>query len=558
MATYEVEIPGQGKFRIESKTELSDAQVYKAASEQAGIEKMADPTSGMNTFQKTAAGAGSAVADAWLGIKQIAAPALDAIAPRKPTMSGLITGQPKSRVEEYEAEAAEKRALDAPLDKTTAGTVGKVGANMAMAIPAMFVPGANTYAGAAVAGGLLGATQPTVGDESRLLNTGIGAGAGVVGQGVGNAIGRAIRPVRPAADPVREGLVAEAAHRNIPLTAGQATGSRPIQITESVMENLPFTSGPQLAQKQAQQTAYNRAVGQTFGSAEDALTPDVMGAARTRIGQQFTDLSSRNTMQADQTLISNLGRIQGEANRYATPDVARIVNNHLDDVLAKIEPGDVMAGRSYRQLDSELGRISRGSSNGDVRNYVGQIRGSLREAMDNSISAADRDAWAGARREYSNLMTVAPIAARSETGDISGRTLLNAANNSNRNARFGGPSELADIGRVGRAFVADQVPNSGTAQRLAVQGLLTGGGAATGAIASGATGGDPLKGALIGGAAGAGGLLSPRAVQMLMNSPAGQRYLREGLLQMTPRQSSLLNAGARSGAVGLLGYSGQQ
>ena len=46
MPTYEVEIPGTGKYRIDSAGELSDAQVFRAASGQADMRRMADPTAG--------------------------------------------------------------------------------------------------------------------------------------------------------------------------------------------------------------------------------------------------------------------------------------------------------------------------------------------------------------------------------------------------------------------------------------------------------------------------------------------------------------------------------
>lgn len=82
--------------------------------------------------------------------------------------------------------AAKERAYYAPLQGTWGGKAGEaIGA-----LPFMMAPGANTLAGSAVAGGLLGGAQPTVGDESPLVNTGVGAVGGLLSQVGGNALGK--------------------------------------------------------------------------------------------------------------------------------------------------------------------------------------------------------------------------------------------------------------------------------------------------------------------------------------------------------------------------------
>jgi hypothetical protein len=528
MADITVDVPGLGAVDFPEGT--ANAVMEKAIKQALLAKSGKMALEGTTPIERGVIGAGKAVSDLWQGAKQ-------------------LLGQ------ESEQNVAETSARDSALMDTTAGKVGNFAGNVAMAVPTMFIPGANTYTGAALIGAGQGLLQPTAQGESRGTNTALGAGGGLLGQGAGNVIGRAIRPVQSTLTGEEARLAAEATNRGIPLTAGQATGSRPLQVTESVMENLPFTSGPQLAQKQAQQTAYNRAVGSTFGQPADALTPDVMGQARTRIGQQFTDLASRNNMQADNALMNGLANVDENARRYLTPDVGGVVLNRLDDVLARIENGQ-MSGTAYRNLDSELGRAMRGTANGDLRNSLGDLRNNLRQAMDRSISTADQEAWRGARREYANMMTVAPLAAKNEAGDVSGRTLLSAANSANKSAKFGAPSELAELGRIGRAFVADQIPNSGTAQRQIMQSLLTGGaGSSVGAAGAALTGNDPVKGAGIGLGVTGSALVLPRAVQAFMNSPAGRAYLTRGLLELGPQELAAINAGGRAlGPTGLLGY----
>lgn len=527
-----VEVPGLGQVDFPEGTSHGDMVSAIETSLKSKAGQMA--LEGTSKLDRFIIGVGKTVSDTGQGIGQIL---------------GLSDKK----------DVAETRARDQALSNDPYGKAGGVAGNVAMAVPTMFIPGVNTYKGAAIVGGLLGGSQPVAEGESRGLNAGLGAAGGLLGQAGGNALGRVIKPVQSTLQPEEARLATEATKRGIPLSAGQATGSKPVQIAESVMENLPFTSGPQIAQKQTQQAAFNKAVGSTFGSPETAITPDVAGAARTRIGDKFTELAGRNTLNATDDLVTKLGTLQAEANKFETGDVAKVVGNRLDDLLGKVDAEGKIPGEAYRKFDSALGRTMRSTSNGDLRGALGDIRSSVREAMDKSISPADQAAWKQARREYANLMTVAPLAAKNETGDISGKTLLAAANSSNKNAKFGAPSELADLGRIGRAFVAEQIPNSGTAQRQIIQSLLTGGGGAgVGAAGALATGNDPIKGAGVGAGLMAGGLLAPRAIQMLMNSPAGQAYLTRGLLPMTPKELALLTAAGRGAGAGLLGYSPQQ
>lgn len=117
------------------------------------------PVAGNNFLQNARIGVGKFYTDAMLGARQIA---------------GMATDQ----------EAIDKRTIDAPVADTAGGKVGQ----FAGALPLAFVPGANTYAGATILGGALGATTPTVGDESRLMNTAGGAAIGAFGKYTGDGL----------------------------------------------------------------------------------------------------------------------------------------------------------------------------------------------------------------------------------------------------------------------------------------------------------------------------------------------------------------------------------
>jgi hypothetical protein len=475
-----------------------------------GGEMALEPMSGVERFR---AGAGRGLANVAYG-------------------AGQLLGQHSSEQED------ERRARDSALSGTTAGIIGEILGTGAVGAPLMLAPGANTIPGAALTGAVMGGMMPTGTGDSRLTNAILGGVAGAGGQAIGQSVNRAIRPVQSQLSGEAASLAQAAQRRGIPLDAADITGSRPLTIMRDVMNNLPLTADAQQAVRQTKQQAFNRAVGQTFGANADEITAPVLQGARNRLGQEFTQLANRNTLEGGNDFLQRLADLSTQSNRSMTPDVARVVNNHIDDVLTRMDGGGRITGQAYRALDSELGRVMRSSSNGDIRYGVGQVRDALRQAMDSSISTADQQAWREARRQYANMMTVAPLAARDATGDVSGRTLLAAAMRNQRSGAFTGGGELGELGRIGRQFIAEQTPNSGTAQRTFYQRLLTE---------------NPLTAVW---QQGVGGISRP--VQMLMNSPAGQRYFTQGLANLTPAEQRMVNALARSIGVTGSAYAVQQ
>jgi hypothetical protein len=61
------------------------------------------------------------------------------------------------------------------------------------------------------------------------------------------------------------------------------------------------------------------------------------------------------------------------------------------------------------------------------------------------------------------MRTVEPLVAKSEDGFISPSLLRGQVMKSTPDYATGGGGDLADLARIGRKFVSDQVPNSGTA-----------------------------------------------------------------------------------------------
>lgn len=475
---------------------------------------------GMSGVEKFAAGAGKAASDLYEGGKQL-----------------FSLGHAGMNKEEVEA----MRRRDSALMESGAGAAGNIAGNVAAAVPTAFIPGINTYTGAALAGSAFGALQPATSAGERVMNTGVGAGLGVAGQGLSNAVGRVIRPIQSSLNPEGQRLAQVAQREGIPLDLAQRTGSKPLQTVNSVMESLPFTAGPEAAKRGAQQTAFNRAVLSKAGASADLATPEVLLNQRGTLGKTFEDIAGRNTLTIEPWIKEELGAIGGEASRRLSNPQA--VLNTVNDIL-RDAPGGVMQGPKYQGWRETLGRLSK--SGGSEGHYFGELKKLLDSTFNAQVSGADAALWQEASRQYGALKTIADAMGGAGTtpniGNISPAQLSSSvAKSFGREGKALGRGELNDLARVGQAFVKEQIPNSGTQQRLFYQKLMTGAAPALigGGIGGGygyLTGQDPLKTAALGTAA----LYSPRVLQMAINNPMVARYLASGITN--PKAVALANA----------------
>jgi hypothetical protein len=415
-----------------------------------GDQLFADSMSGWDQFW---AGAGKSVVDTGRGIGQL---------------FGAVD----------EREVAEARARDEALMNTGAGLVGNItGQGLQMAVPlgsggkvASVLGKSAPYVNAAVRGATFGGLQGTVGDESRAGNAALGGLLGAAGQGAADVVGRAARGVDM--DAVTRGLLGKADDIGLRLNAGQLTQNPMLRNAMSQMERLPFSGGR--AVQEANHSAFNRAVADTFGATDDKITADVFRAAKGRVGGEFERLSAQNQLNVTPELSARLAGIRDEANRLATGDTPRAVGNWIDELLSKAD-GQVVPGRAYQSFDSSVGRTIR--KGGELSDYLGDVRGAVRAAMDDSIAPADQAAWRLARQQWGNLKTIEPLVAKSTTGDIPPAQLMGrvTADNAGKvRMASGGGGRLGELAQVGSRFLKE-APDTGTADRALVNVGVLGG-----------------------------------------------------------------------------------
>jgi hypothetical protein len=158
-----------------------------------------DPTDGMSTFDLLAAGVGRGMTNFARGVGQ---------------KLNMVSAD----------DIKEARRLDGPLMGTTPGKIGDFVGNAALAAPAMMIPGAGTYAGAAGIGAGIGALAPaeSLGEwGGNTLLGGVGGAVGnVAGRLLGAGYGLAKSTIAPFFDAGQKAMARDAISRFTPDISG--------------------------------------------------------------------------------------------------------------------------------------------------------------------------------------------------------------------------------------------------------------------------------------------------------------------------------------------------
>lgn len=491
-------------------------------------------------WQNAFAGAGKAVMDAARGAKQISDIPAQWLEKKFPGLASWsqAAGMPTAEqsANQTNADVAESKRLDAPLMGTKAGVSGNIAGNAASimlplglaaqggaavngsrAAAALLNP--TTYSTAAASGALSGALQPVSGDESRLQNMGIGAAAGMGGNLLANTVGRVAQPITNVLSDAHAKAVQTLENAGIPLDAAQKTGSSFLNKVRSSFSDNPFTSGAQSALAGAQQQGYNKAVLSTIGENASAATPDVMNAASKRINGVFGDILDRNNVSITDPVLSKIASIQSAAKEEEKNPIVSIANR----IVGAVGEDGTVPGQVAYGIKKDLDRYASSSDTG-LAYHARQLRSTLMDSINDSLSPADQAAFGEARGQFSNMKRIESTIDRNGNGDISASKLANVmAQKANRSASvYGrGDQQLVDLANSGNMLLPDKAPNSGSVARYAMQ--------AAPALLGGAAGG-AYSGDWEGAAKGAIGFAAiPKAAQYLINNPAASNYLSSGM-----------------------------
>lgn len=419
--------------------------------------------------------------------------------------------------------------------QTTLGGYLKTGAEFA---PGMLMGGEGNLATQF----LRNVALPAVGSETAgLLTKGTSAepyarmAGAMVSPVAESAARRLITPLPASAE--RQALAQTLHDEGVPLTAGQSSGSKPLQWMESALGDTPGSGGMAARTMENQAETFTAAALRRAGIDANRATPEVMDNAFRRIGGDIEGVGNRNNVLPTAAFNNDLGRVERNYNNLVSPsNRAPVVANTIDDLQGMIASGQI-SGPQYNALTSRLARQARNSVNDPHLQHALQ---GIREALDNAMERTlfrtgnqqDMQVLRNARREYRNLMVLerAATGAGSATAEglISPSQLRNAVTQQNRRAYVRGNGDFADLARAGEALLKP-LPQSGTSPRHNVTHMLQTVGAIVGGGA-GAAGGP--SGAMAGALA---GLAAPAVAGRALLSRPVQAYLGNQLLAARPR-----------------------
>ena len=271
-----------------------------------------------------------------------------------------------------------------------------------------------------------------------------------------------------------------------------------------------------------------------------------MQAAKDKLGQTFDSISAKTTINADDAFTNGLIAVQNDAAKVLPASEQAPINNQIDDLLSAVGPDGTISGKSYQALVSKGAPLDRLSNSDDpnVSHYAQQIRSTLDDAMQRSLAESGQtdllNQLQQARLAYKNLMTVAPLAAKSTTGDISPALLQSRVSQQFQNRAFQGAGPLGDLANIGQAFLKP-TRSSGTAERYIGYEKV---GSVLGGIGMGVTG-HPVEGLMTAASVPA-QIVAGRAISALMNSkPVVNRLIANSLAKPAgtpPVNNALLKA----------------
>ncbi|OSI68882.1 hypothetical protein [Bradyrhizobium canariense] len=345
---------------------------------------------------------------------------------------------------------------------------------------------------------------------------------------------RAITPLPATAE--RSALVDTLRNEGIHVTAGQATGSKPLQWAESALSDLPGAGGGAAHTMATQGEQFTGAALRRAGEQAERATPDVIDNAFNRIGNQFETIGARNHLRPDAQLAQDLRASRDEYQNLVGPHArAPVIDNTIADIADQMQRnGGVLTGQQYNAMTSRLARQARDMQNDpQLRNALHGIRDSLDDAFERSLTRAGNTADAAALREarnqYRNLMVVEKAAtgagSAAAEGLISPSQLRNAVVQQDRRGYARGRGDFSDLARAAEAIMKP-LPQSGTAPRQYINHLIS----LLSAGIGGATAGLPGVAA---------GIAAPAAAGRLLMAPWVQGYLGNQVLGQAGPESGV-------------------
>ena len=370
------------------------------------------------------------------------------------TLSDLVTGETPQGMSN--AEFATQKATQVGLG----GALGAGGGYLGDKITnLLFGRGATPAVGGTGAGGSSSA-QATVSATPTAQVTGGGVNLGAVAPESGAALTAA-----------QKAILERGKAMGFKTTPAQETGSRSLLQMEARMESSPFTSAPFNTIKTENQKVLNRATAQAIGVNSDELSNPVLAQAQRQISDVYKKVATPDVRKVDgMTFMNNIDLVDNAFEGLTTqPLKTNVLVKQLQDLALKGEA----SGVQLQNLSSKIGKRAKNemtTAMGDRE--LGSALFQLKEMVDDALSAglskAEQEAFATARNNYRNLMTIrtASGVVNPSSGNVSGLNLASALTRKDPQGFVFGSNQtpMYEAARFAQAF-RPIVGDSGTATR---------------------------------------------------------------------------------------------
>lgn len=464
MPVFRITAPDGTKYRIEAPEGATEQEALAKVQEQhgqapkydkealsngplkIGKEGMGDALkqtlAGTDWITRNAAGAGSAVVNAYEGLKGLGGKSdADQVANQK-----II-------------------AESAP--------VGNIAGNVAMLAPTALIPGANTFTGAATIGALQGALLTPGTMQERGKAAAFGAGGGLVGTGVSRALGN-------AAPQGVNANVRTLADEGIGLTPGQNAGGW-LKSFEDKATSIPvlgnvINNARRRGIEDFNRAAINRAT--LPGMQVDGVGNGAVHDLRQGLGQAYDDVLSRsNANVLDPQYVQQMAQLRGMVSALPQREQQAFDNILQREVGERMAPNGMVNAENLQAVKSGMGEQV-GNFSTSTDGYQRQLAQALRQADANFRDLVSRANPQNAQdlqaidRAYANFKRIQRAASGvgADEGVFTPAQLHNAARaldrTKDKRAFSEGDALMQDLTAAGKDVMPSKIPDSGTAGRL--------------------------------------------------------------------------------------------
>lgn len=349
-------------------------------------------------------------------------------------------------------------------DFVRGGAVAKPGAGQAL------LRGAKAGLVSAAVAGLYGAGEADAGNriQQGIESAGMGAAIGAALPVGGAVLGAAGKAALPKIDEGLKDTAKLARKYGIPLSFDQISNSRALKTAQKVSQEVPFSGQEKF--RDAQLSAWNKALQKTVGIDADKFTKVNAGKAFLNVGREFDNLGKGKVFQFSDDFVRGLDEIRADAQATMTKDALDNFETVVRRVLSEADGAGNITGEKLGKLRSEVNRLTRKSNNPDTQELLRDLENKIIDTMTAGDDLAS-GAFSETKRKYKNLIVLEPLIAKAKGGNISPALLNDRVSKVyGRSQTTGNAGEIGELAQIGFELLPE-LTGSDTAGKAALIGL---------------------------------------------------------------------------------------